>query len=96
MKSIILMLLLAAGTAHAFDPWDTTDKAVGVAAATAFVIDWRQTQSIARDPQHWSELNPMLGQHPSVGAVNRHFAINGLLIGGTELSAHRSHVVAAL
>ena len=79
---VALLMLLGLARAEAFDSWNITDEVLAGTAATAFVIDWRQTQSIARDPARWQELNPLLGSHPSVGAVNRHFALNGLLVGG--------------
>ncbi len=36
---------------------------------------------ISENPTRWSELNPILGSHPTIAAVNRHFAFNALLIG---------------
>lgn len=39
------------------------------------VIDWRQTLTIARNPERWYETNPILGRHPSVLRVNVWFAI---------------------
>jgi hypothetical protein len=34
------------------------------------VADWGQTRMIARNPQTYRELNPILGSHPSVGKVD--------------------------
>ncbi len=82
MKRLALLLLALSSQAHAFDDWSLTDSVLATTAATAYVIDWRQTQSIARDPQRFYELNPLLGSHPSVGDVNRHFALNGLVVAG--------------
>lgn len=62
--------------------FDIYDKALAVSAATAMAMDWRQTQVIAMNPGRWRELNPVLGEHPSIGQVNRHFLWNGLLMSG--------------
>jgi len=62
-----------------FDNWD---KTLSATATAAFLADWRQTQVIAKHPSEWHELNPILGEHPTIGQVNRHFLWNGLLISG--------------
>ena len=40
------------------------------------VIDWRQTRRIAEQPDKYYEMNPILGDHPSVGRVNTYFALS--------------------
>jgi hypothetical protein len=42
------------------------------AIAFAFV-DWSQTRTIADEPARHFEANPILGKHPSIGAVNTYF-----------------------
>jgi hypothetical protein len=37
--------------------------------------DWTQTQTIARNPGTWRELNPILGAHPSPAAVSLYFIV---------------------
>jgi hypothetical protein len=77
---------------HAAEPWDRTDKTLAAAMVTMLVIDWGQTRYIAKNPDQFEERNPLLGKHPSVGDVNRHFvlAIGGsLLIGNYLSSRHR-------
>lgn len=54
--------------------WDRTDYLLLATAITAVTIDWAQTRYIARHPQKYSELNPILGKHPSTGKVDRYFA----------------------
>lgn len=39
------------------------------------VADWAQTRYISKHPQEYRELNPTLDDHPSIGAVNTHFAV---------------------
>ena len=83
MKTLLAFLLCLPLLATAApDPWDDTDVALGITAATAFAIDWKQTQVIAQNPTKWHELNPILGEHPTLRAVNQHFILNGLVIGG--------------
>lgn len=36
------------------------------------VIDYGQTLNIARNPEAFREVNPILGDHPSVSAVTRY------------------------
>lgn len=38
-------------------------------------MDWKQTTKIALDPIHRSEMNPILGKHPTVRQVNVYFAL---------------------
>lgn len=37
------------------------------------IIDWGQTLNIADNPDKYYEHNPILGDHPSRGEVNRYF-----------------------
>lgn len=67
--------------AHAAEPWSTTDKVLGTATGLAILADWAQTRQIAKNPDKWRETNELLGEHPSVGDVNRHFLIYGATVG---------------
>lgn len=55
------------------------------AAAVLTVADWAQTRYIARNPNDYRELNPILGSHPSVGKVNIYFS-TVLLLGALGVS----------
>lgn len=81
MRWLALLLLLPV---LARAQWTPEDKAAGIAAAAFTTIDWAQTRDIARNGNQFYELNPLLGQHPSIGRVNNYFA--GALIGGTALA----------
>jgi hypothetical protein len=37
-------------------------------------IDWLQTREVAVNPR-WSEMNPILGPHPTIDEVNAYFAV---------------------
>lgn len=70
---------------RAADAWDATDKTLAAIAVTAAVIDWGQTRTIARNPDTWYERNNLMGPHPTVGEVDKHFAV-GIVAGA--LIAH--------
>ena len=76
----------AAPAAQAADSWTDSQVAKGAALAVLTVADWAQTRNIARHPERWHETNPMLGRHPSVGDVDKHFAVASL-IGAAALHA---------
>jgi hypothetical protein len=48
------------------------DPALTLAIALT-VADYGQTRTIAANPQTWTEMNHIMGKHPSVGAVNTYF-----------------------
>ena len=80
MRKIIAAILLATSLpATAGDPWTTEQKALGAAFAAVYAIDWRQTIRIASNPERWYETNPLLGEHPDAGRVNRRFAVGAIL-----------------
>lgn len=72
MKAVLLALALLAMPAHAHD-WTAPEKGWAAAWLATRAADWAQTRHIARHPDRFRERNPMLGAHPSLGAVNRHF-----------------------
>lgn len=76
MRAFVLALALLALPAHARE-WTDDEVAWGTAAAVAHVIDWGQTRYIATHPERFRELNPMIGEHPSLGGVNRYFLASG-------------------
>ena len=48
---------------------------LAIAAFVLLAIDWRQTITIAKNPDKWHETNPILGLHPSSKRVNVYFVI---------------------
>ena len=77
---MISKLLAAAGliscalVAHAADPWSESQQASGIALGTLLVVDYLQTRQIAKQPETYHEINPVLGKHPSLSTVNTYFA----------------------
>lgn len=56
------------------------------------VVDYGQTRSIVGHPSLY-EQNPLLGEHPTIGRVNRHFVLSALaayLIADNLSSEHRT------
>ena len=79
--AVILFLLFGATFAQARE-WDKTEMALGAAALTLNVIDWRQTRHITQEPDRYYEKNVLLGENPSRSNVDRHFLITTLVVGG--------------
>jgi hypothetical protein len=50
---------------------------MGTALAST-AIDWAQTRTISHEPDRCYEMNGLLGRHPSMGRVDRYFAVSML------------------
>lgn len=46
------------------------------------IADWSQTRYIALHPVQYYEINPLIGKHPSVDKVDRHFVASLLVKNG--------------
>jgi uncharacterized protein YfiM (DUF2279 family) len=57
--------------AHA---WTDTQKALYLSAQAATVIDWAQTRHIAKSPDKFQEVNPLIGKNPSTDKVDAFMA----------------------
>ena len=51
-----------------------------VLASVLLAIDWRQTITIAKNPDKWHEKNPILGEHPTTMRVNIYFAVCAICV----------------
>jgi len=79
---LIVALLFFPSPAFAYEfaeNWTWKDTAYQSAAITLKVIDWGQTRHIAKNPDQWYEMNPMLPRNPSVDQVDAYFAA-GIII----------------
>ncbi len=83
MPKIIAALLcsaLLAGCASTFgEKWSKTDTNREILWQGVNVIDWGQTRYIAKHPEKYQENNPIIGKHPSTGAVDIYMASSALL-----------------
>ena len=50
-----------------------------MAIFTLRLVDWGTTLDIAKNPDQYSELNPLLGLHPSVRDVNIYFVLTTII-----------------
>lgn len=77
MKLLIVLLLCLSSTAKAGD-WSDTDRYRETAYLALHVVDWTQTRYIAKNPDRFKENNRILGEHPTLGNVNRYFIAAGI------------------
>lgn len=57
--------------------WTIADTSRQGAFITLLAADYLNTRCIAKHPDEWRELNPILGSHPSVSDVDKYFAFTG-------------------
>ena len=76
---ILIVLFLFPGWLYAADPWTKQDTYREIAALTLRTIDWKTTRDIARNPDRYKEINPLLGDHPSIGKVNTFFVLTTII-----------------
>lgn len=75
-KFIATLSLLTALSAHAgYNDWATDTQDKFKISTGLLVVDAMQTVTIAQNPTIWTEVNPILGAHPSVSAVLGYFGI---------------------
>lgn len=76
IKKLLVSASLAALTAvaQAGDPWSEDQQASGIALGTLLIVDYLQTRQIAKQPEIYHEINPVIGKHPSISTVNTYFA----------------------
>ncbi len=80
MKKLILALLLVSSSVFAQPrEWTTEEKTWAAAWLAVRAADWAQTREIARNPDRYWEVNPLIGRHPTLGQVNRFFVVSTAL-----------------
>jgi hypothetical protein len=84
MRLVLFLLILASCSAHA-EEWKAADYKLLAAATTLLVVDWGQTRNMTRSPLYitrcncqdpYYEHNPILGKSPSIGEVDKYFALS--------------------
>lgn len=77
VTGLILFKLMSPSVALADETWFTPFSWYDYALETTFIgvtsMDWSQTQQVATHPLLYSEMNPILGSHPSLEAINIYF-----------------------
>ncbi len=68
----VLALLLLLGRPRLAPAQHRTalDYGLAVGSTALILADWSQALRIADNPRRWTELNPLVGRHPSEGRVN--------------------------
>ncbi len=73
---IILLLLLIPTTVLA--EWTTQDTILEISWQGLHLVDWGQTLDIAKHPNQFNEINPIIGKHPSTSTVNTYMACSAI------------------
>lgn len=82
----VVMISFNAAAYEFAEDWSWSDTAWQGAVITLKVIDWGQTRHIAKNPDRFYEMNPVLGEHPSVDQVDLFFV--------TSLTVHTAVALA--
>lgn len=80
MKRIffLLIFLLFSSSSSATEPWSTQDIVLESTWLAFHLIDWGQALDIADQLTKYSEVNPILGKHPSRDKVHLYFGATAL------------------
>jgi hypothetical protein len=65
LLGVQILVFLLPTNIFAADEWSTQDKSLEATWQILHFIDWRQTRTIAKNPDKYREMNPILGEHPS-------------------------------
>ncbi len=78
MKTCLLIMLLCLIAVPAYADWTKADTLREVAWQGIHIMDWGTTLDMARQPDKYHEINPILGKHPSVGKVNLYMGLSAI------------------
>jgi len=80
MKSLLIITIILFSTSvHAADPWSKQDIALESTYLVLHALDLGQTLDIARQPDKYYELNPILGRHPTKSDVYAYFLTTAMV-----------------
>ena len=71
---VLCSLLLAPSLAFPFGSWNQETTARELCFLFSLSKDWKQTLDISKNPDKFSEANPILGEHPDERKVHVYFA----------------------
>lgn len=74
MGIFLLALVLFPSQSFAFGSWNQETTARELCFLFTLSHDWQQTLDISKNPDKYSEANPILGSHPNEGKVHMYFA----------------------
>ena len=75
MFKLCFILIFLSTPCYAWDKGDTVREVVWQGL---HIVDWGQTLEIARHPDKFNEMNPLMGKHPSVGRVNTYMGLSAM------------------
>jgi len=86
---ILFLIIWFPSPSHSFDEWTKEDIITEAAYLSLKAVDWRQTRHIAKNPDRFYEMNPVLGRHPSTGEVDLYFLTTAIFhVGITHILPH--------
>lgn len=71
---IMTLSLLTPSSSYSFGSWNQETTARELCFLFSLSTDWKQTLEIAKNPDKFSEANPILGEHPDESKVHTYFA----------------------
>jgi len=74
-----LALLLFFPLSVMADDWTREDTARELTYLALHVVDWGQTRNISKNPDRFYEINPILGEHPSIKRVDSYMTFSILV-----------------
>jgi hypothetical protein len=81
MKKFLIIVLMVgllfsvSACANGFwEPLSKTERILFVGFLVTEGVDWAMTRYISDNPNNFSEMNPILGEHPTIGEVDRYFS----------------------
>lgn len=77
--TLLALVLLGLSGCAGNREWTKFNTVAQTTYTALHVVDWMQTRQIAKNPDKYTEgVNPILGEHPSVGRVDAWFVAAGL------------------
>ncbi len=76
---IVLFMMLLSTQVLAADRWSARDYYLEGTWQALHLMDWGQASMIARNPDRYYEMNPVLGAHPSPQLVHAYMATSALI-----------------
>lgn len=71
---IMTLLFLTPSSSYSFGSWNQETTARELCFLFSLSTDWKQTLEISKNPDKYSETNPILGDHPDESKVHAYFA----------------------
>jgi hypothetical protein len=76
---IMILSLLTPSSSYSFGSWNQETTARELCFLFSLSTDWKQTLEISKNPDKYSETNPILGDHPDESKVHTYFATCALI-----------------